>query len=297
MKQQNQDKKSGFYRYPCCKSGNTRVVVIGGGGQLGGRFVRCFQQSGYQVAILEADDWQHADSRLADAALVLIAVPIHLTEAVIRQLANLPHNCILADITSIKAQPLELMLEVHAGGVVGLHPMFGPDVAALNGQTIVLCHGRDQENYAWLWQQLEAWGLNIHCVSATEHDRTMAIVQVLRHFSTVVYGAHLARENVELDKILAMSSPIYRLELAMVGRLFAQDPDLYTEIIFANPQNIAMMRRYIEQYDKLLSLVEQQDKQGFKKVFRQTSDWFGDYAQAFLQESGHLLNAAHKKQH
>lgn len=50
----------------------------------------------------------------------------------------------------------------------------------------------------------------------------MAFIQALRHFATFAYGLHLAEENVQLEQLLALSSPIYRLELAMVGRLFAQ---------------------------------------------------------------------------
>ncbi|MDI8296325.1 hypothetical protein MJI53_23840, partial [Salmonella enterica subsp. enterica serovar Anatum] len=41
-------------------------------------------------------------------------------------------------------------------------------------------------------------------------------------------------ENVQLEQLLALSSPIYRLELAMVGRLFAQDPQLYADIIMSS---------------------------------------------------------------
>jgi chorismate mutase/prephenate dehydrogenase len=50
----------------------------------------------------------------------------------------------------------------------------------------------------------------------------MAFIQALRHFATFAYGLHLAEENVRLEQLLALSSPIYRLELAMVGRLFAR---------------------------------------------------------------------------
>ncbi|MGT9288017.1 carboxy-S-adenosyl-L-methionine synthase CmoA, partial [Escherichia coli] len=47
--------------------------------------------------------------------------------------------------------------------------------------------------------------------------------------ATFAYGLHLAEENVQLEQLLALSSPIYRLELAMVGRLFAQDPLQFLE--------------------------------------------------------------------
>ncbi|MCW8879647.1 MAG: bifunctional chorismate mutase/prephenate dehydrogenase [Kangiellaceae bacterium] len=270
-----------------------RIVVIGGKGLLGKRFVEVFNQAGHKTSVLEKDDWPQSAEMLSQANLVVVAVPIHLTEAVIAQLDNLPEDCILADITSVKQMPVQKMLEVHVGPVVGMHPMFGPDVEDFCDQTVVVCEGRDSEKFRWLIELLQRQKAKLHFVSALEHDQTMAIVQVLRHFSTVAYGVHLAEEDGRLQDILAMSSPIYRLELAMVGRLFAQSPDLYTEIIFSNPKNVSMMRRFISRFEHLLGLIENKNKAEFKDAFMQTREWFGEYANKFLVESGQMLAAAH----
>lgn len=271
-----------------------KIVIVGGNGKLGRLFRELFDSSGYRVAVLESEDWVDAQGVFSGADLVLIAVPIQVTEEVITQITGLDDRCILADVTSVKAKPLSVMLQQHSGPVIGLHPMFGPDVKDVKGQTIVCCHGRDKTGYKWLLQQLQRWRANCHFIDAKEHDQTMSFVQVLRHFSTVVYGAHLAGEDPDLADILALSSPIYRLELAMVGRLFAQDPDLYTEIIFANEDNLAMMKRYILQYQALLDTIIAGDKQRFKQVFEHTTDWFGEYAGKFLKESGELLHLANR---
>ena len=52
---------------------------------------------------------------------------------------------LLADLTSVKRAPLAKMLEVHKGAVVGLHPMFGPDIASMAKQVVVRCDGRFSE--------------------------------------------------------------------------------------------------------------------------------------------------------
>ena len=276
---------------PCAVS--RRIVVIGGKGQLGRRFVEVFNQAGHVTSVIEKDDWSNSAALFSQADLVLVAVPIHLTESVIERLGGLPEDCLLADITSIKQMPVDKMLEVHQGPVVGLHPMFGPDVEDFSEQTIVVCEGRSPEKSEWLIELLGRQNAKLHQVSALEHDQTMGIVQVLRHFSTVAYGVHLSQEDGRLQDILAMSSPIYRLELAMVGRLFAQSPDLYTEIIFSNSDNVSMMRRFIRRFEELLELIENKDKTGFKSAFMQTREWFGEYADKFLVESSQMLAAAH----
>jgi len=262
--------------YQCVNPDCKKIVIVGGKGKLGGVFVDLFQRSNYHVAIIEQDDWPNSDTILADASLVIVAVPIGLTSKVIQHLNNLPDDCILADFTSVKESPLYEMMKVHSGPVVGLHPMFGPDVTGLIKQTIIVCDGREKAQYQWLLKQFKVWGAKIFQVAAHEHDQTMSMVQVMRHFSTVAYGYHLMAEGADIENLVNMSSPIYRLELIMVGRLFAQDPILYSDIIFANPDNIAMMKRFAYRFLELLDDVEQGDKDAFITMFKQVSNWFGD---------------------
>lgn len=283
------EKDSGFKRLnPELRS----VVIIGGRGKLGGLFARMFRLSGYNVKILDRDDWDRADEMLSDAGLVVVSVPIDLTESVIAKLGQLPADCILCDLTSIKSKPLQAMLDIHAGPVVGLHPMFGPDVPSLAKQVIIHCDGRGQEQYQWLLQQFTIWGASLCAIEASEHDKGMSLIQALRHFTSFAYGLHLSRENPELDKLLQLSSPIYRLELAMVGRLFAQDPNLYGDIILSSQENIEMIKRYHRCFGEALQMLEGKDKQAFVSSFNHVSEWFGDYSQQFMRESQHLLKQA-----
>ncbi|NMP30893.1 bifunctional chorismate mutase/prephenate dehydrogenase [Thalassotalea sp. M1531] len=280
--------------YRCVNSKCNEVIIIGGQGQLGGIFVDLFKRSGYSVHIIEKDDWDYSEQILAKASLVVVAVPIRLTAMVIQRLSSLPDNCILADVTSIKESPLYEMMKVHSGPVVGLHPMFGPDVSGLIKQTIIICEGRGESDYQWLLEQFKVWGATVYPVSAFEHDKAMAMVQVMRHFSTIAYGYHLMTEGADLQQLVDMSSPIYRLELIMVGRLFAQDPVLYSDIIFANSDNVAMMKRFAYRFLELLEDVETGDKQAFVSMFEQVADWFGDYADIFLAESKTMLLKANE---
>lgn len=275
--------------YRCVNPNCNKVVIIGGEGQLGRIFVDLFTRSHYHVQTLEQADWPNSAEILADASLVIVAVPIRLTTMVIKKLSSLPERCILADVTSIKEAPLYEMMKVHRGPVIGLHPMFGPDVTGLVKQTIIACEGRLPEQYHWLLEQFQVWGAKIYPVEAHAHDEAMSMVQVMRHFSTIAYGYHLMTEGADIAQLVEMSSPIYRLELIMVGRLFAQDPVLYTDIIFANQDNIAMMKRFAYRFLELLEDVQLNDKQAFTTMFSQVSDWFGDYADIFLQESKAML--------
>lgn len=288
------EKETGF---KCINPDLRHVVVVGGGGALGGLFVNMLRLSGYRVEVLEKEDWADSESRLANAGMVMVAVPIDVTEAVIGQLGRLPEDCLLVDLTSVKQGPMAAMLAAHKGPVLGLHPMFGPDVASLAKQVIVCCAGRDPLASEWFCQQMIIWGARLVAVSAAEHDQAMTLIQALRHFATFAYGRHLAEEGADLEQLLRLSSPIYRLELAMVGRLFAQDPALYADIILSSPQNLAMIRRYYEEFGRSLALLEQGQREGFVEAFNRVADYFGDHASQFLRESKQLLAQANDRRH
>ncbi|MFM5229074.1 bifunctional chorismate mutase/prephenate dehydrogenase [Aeromonas media] len=285
------------HHFKCMKPALGKVVIIGGQGQLGRLFGQMFGLSGYRVETLEQGDWPRADEILADAGLVMVAVPIDITCQIIDRLGKLPADCLLVDVTSVKSAPLEHMLAVHQGPVLGLHPMFGPDVASLAKQVIVCCQGRDPAASQWLLDQMTIWGARLQQVEAKAHDEAMTLIQALRHFATFAYGWHLSREQANLDRLLSLSSPIYRLELAMVGRLFAQDPHLYADIILSSPQNLAMIRRYYQNFGEALGLLERGDRDGFIEAFSQVSSFFGERADEFLRESRTLLAQANDRRH
>jgi chorismate mutase/prephenate dehydrogenase len=268
------------------------VVLVGGRGEMGQTLARWFGRAGYEIRILEADDedWARADVLCADAALAILCVPIERTPPVARRLGpHLPAGCVLADVTSVKQAPLSAMLAAHAGPVVGLHPMFGPTTRTLDKQIVVTTPGRDAPACAWVLDQLAAWGAVLVHASAEEHDEAMTMVQALRHFATFAFGQFLQRQGVDLARSLEFSSPIYRLELGMVGRLFAQDPRLYAEIIFATPERRATLERYVESLSANLRLLAEGDREGFVREFERVARWFGPFGEQAIRESSYLI--------
>ncbi|ADY25525.1 chorismate mutase [Deinococcus proteolyticus MRP] len=267
-----------------------RVVVVGGGGRLGRRFVQAFRESGYEVAVLERGDWDRAAELVQGAGLVLVSVPIHDTAAVMAQLPPLPPGCLLADLTSVKAAPMQAMLAAHSGPVLGLHPMFGPDVLTFAKEVTVFCRGRGEPGEVdWLLEQLRLWGLRLHAAQPEEHDRHMGLIQAMRHATAYAYGLNLSRERPQLDELLALSSPIYRLELMMVGRLFAQDPELYYDIIQSQRQHLELIRDYHATLADVIGLLERDDRDAFTQRFCEVREFFGPLGEQFLNESRVML--------
>lgn len=256
---------------------------------MGRLFSGLFSAAGYRVESLEASDSAFAVERTAHAALVLLAVPIERTCDVIAALPPLPHDCVLVDITSVKRAPLAAMLAAHSGPVVGLHPMFGPDVRSLAGQLVVVCHGRDPTRYQWLLDLISGWGARLGEETPERHDQAMQVIQAMRHFTSIAYGLFLQREQADLQQLLRLSSPIYRLELGMVGRLFAQDPALYADIMLQAEDLPELIGSYRDALDELLGLLKEGRREALIERFGKAREHFGELAPALLEESAVLL--------
>jgi chorismate mutase/prephenate dehydrogenase len=160
----------------------------------------------------------------------------------------------------------------------------------MDKQIVVVTPGRNTESCRWLRDQLAAWGAVVVEAGAEEHDEIMGIVQALRHFATFAFGQFIKRRQVDLRRTLEFSSPIYRLELGMVGRLFAQDPSLYSEIIFASQDRRDLLKDYLESMNDNLKMIEKGDKEAFEEEFNKIVEWFGPFSEQAIQESSFLID-------
>ena len=278
------------FNYPRCLKEDGDVVIVGGNGGMGRIFADYFEKSGYKVFSFGHRGWDKAPTYLKTAKIVIVSVPIDITIDIIKQLSPmLREDQILCDFTSVKGPIVDAMMQYHKGPVLGLHPMFGPDVKSLVKQVVVTCPQRDEKASEFLVEQLRIWGAHICKCDAYEHDKAMSIIQALRHFSTYAYGTFLASIAPNLEKLKDLSSPIYRLELMMVGRLFAQDPRLYADIIMSSKANYELIKSFVESVTKELEVIKNKDTDKFTQEFLKTRDYFGEFANEAFVESGRIL--------
>jgi len=268
-----------------------RILLVGGAGAMGRYLQRWFKDAGYAIRVLDRGDWDHAAGLCEGMDLALLSVPIERTAAVARRLApHLPPDCLLGDVTSLKAAPLKAMLAAHPGPVVGLHPLFGPATTSMDKQVVITTPGRRPADCRWLLDQFADWGAIVIEADPVEHDEAMDVIQALRHFAAFTFGKFLFERRVALDRTLEFSSPIYRLELGMVGRLFAQDPALYSEIILASPGRRRLLRDYLASLQNSLTLLESGDKGAFEALFRDIAAWFDPFSGQALRETTYLID-------
>lgn len=128
-------------------------------------------------------------SDLRRCGVVVLAVPVAQLAGVLDEVAPIVRaGAVVVDVASVKSKPIELMLAKlppHCR-VIGTHPLFGPQTAAevgLSGQTVALCPARAPRSVVRLLRRFLERRLGLHAieVGADEHDRQMAMVQVVTH--------------------------------------------------------------------------------------------------------------------
>jgi len=279
------------HKFPRATAQPKHILYVGGEGGMGRLYKRITEQSGHHAYSIDKGNWHELEELSPKLDLVIVTVPINVTEKVIQRLGGrLQEKTVLADFTSNKNKPLEAMLEAHDGPVVSLHPMHGPDVHNLSKQLMVVCPGRDAEQAAWFVEQCRLWGMRIIEADPQKHDHVMHLVQGLRHFVALLHGSFMEHYDLQPKDMLDYSSPIYRAELMMTGRIFAQSAELYADIVFADEERRQLLLSFFEHHSKLAELVKNNDREGFIREFESVTDFFGSFATQALQESGYLIN-------
>jgi chorismate mutase/prephenate dehydrogenase len=280
-------------RFLQARSEHYSVGIIGGTQGMGAFLARVLGDGGFEVEVMGVGEGASAVEVASRNDLVIVAVPIDVTVSLIEEIA--PHvrpGACLMDITSIKRAPLEAMLRAapeHVD-VIGTHPMFGPHGSDFDRQKVVLCRGRGETSFARVKKLFESFGAETIEATAEEHDAQMALIQVLVHEKTMVLGSVLERLRADLGRSLQFASPIYRTELAMIGRMFSQRAELYADILTVNPEAPRLSHVFEQEAAYVARAVAMGDRDAVVKRFRQVADYMRDFAAWAKKQSDAILD-------
>jgi len=264
-------------------------LILGGRGKMGARFAGAFEALGHRLSIFDKNDVLQP-CLIESADIILLCVPMDQCEAVALEVA--PHvrkDALLCDINSLKAGVCEVYREKCRGEALGTHPMFGPSVRTFRRQKVVLCPVKPGPRAEWFTRLLGRMGCELIETDPQTHDRMMAIIQVLTHLGTMVMGEAFRRSAVPVEQTLSFTSPIYRLELSMVGRIFAQDPNLYAEIALCNPQSAEMRKHLRDATELLTGIMDRSDRDAFRNTFLSIREHFKDFSDEAMELSDLLI--------
>lgn len=306
---QRNNTKNHAYKVPQQKenSGKTKVLILGGTGEMGQWFTHFFKEKGYEVTVwgkgskieiarkLEVPFALDLESTISESDILIVSVPINVTEDTIAEIApKMKAGSLLMDFTSVKVKPLEAMRKFVPMDVeiLGTHPMFGPTIQTIRGQTVILVPitGRSEKWFPVIRKLFEESGANVEITTAAEHDMLVSVVQGLTHFAYISIGTTIDRLDFDVKKSRKFVSPVYDIMLDFVGRILGQNPYLYALIQMENPGVLEVHKTFIKECEEISSLVRAHDEEGFARKMKAAARKYGDTAQA-LSKSDKLINS------
>lgn len=246
-----------------------QALVIGGFGRMGDWMSRYLDMVGYHVDVADpvekespfdrVPDWE---SVIGNYDLVVVAVPLRPSNAILHRLAELKPRALVFDIGSLKS-PMRSGLQALAAAdcrVCSVHPMFGPNEIGLSGRHILFVDVGNAEALA------EARALFAHtaaeCVdlSLEEHDEVMAWVLGLSHLVNIAFASALAESGEAVPLLRRISSSTFNAQLKVAAQVVSENPHLYYEIQQGNAMTGQVVEHFRRVFDNLARSVRTGDE-------------------------------------
>jgi prephenate dehydrogenase len=208
--------------------------------------------------------------------VVVVSVPIADTVRVIREIGPLvPEEGLLMDLASLKVRPVEAMLEYSRAQVVGLHPLFGPDVTLDKDLRVAVCPGRGKSGQKWITEILRDEGMKIAVLEPQEHDRLMGLIQGVNHLSTLALADCISRSGFGRETLVGASTQTFEQRLDRIASMLGQSATLFGSLLMNNPAAEGPMDDYLQSVKRLMEMVQNGDQQAFEDMYESLKEYFG----------------------
>jgi chorismate mutase / prephenate dehydrogenase len=263
-----------------------RALVIGGGGKMGGWFVAFLASQGFAVEVADptgapagvprVEDWHKTDLNQYD--YIVLATPLGVTDAILRDLALRRPKGVIFDVGSLKS-PLRsglLALKSHGCRVTSLHPMFGPDTELLSGRHVIFVDLGHDEALASARELFAPTMAEQVVMSLDDHDRLIAYVLGLSHALNIAFFTALAESGEAAPRLARMSSTTFDSQLDVATRVAQESPDLYFEIQSLNDYGAESLEALAQAVERIRTAVLSQDHDAFAALMRRGRDYLED---------------------
>ncbi len=263
------------------------IGIIGGRGKMGGWLENFFIKLNLKVLISDFGTPLTNKELTQQSDIVIISVPILKVAKVVKEIKNsLKKDALLCDVTSLKVRPVEEMKRAKVNAL-GMHPLFGPLTPNLEGQTIVFCHVKDNNWVKFLERIFVSQGAEIVEISPKEHDKQVAIIQALIHFTNISFARTLYAKKWRLNS--SFFTPVFRLQTMILGRILGQKPEMLASIQMENPYFPKILTTFKKEVSELADDIKKKSLFTFDKKFKETSENLDNFRKIAETKSAEVL--------
>ena len=269
-------------------------LVVVGAGLIGGSFALAMRRRGLvgritgvgrgranleealHLGVIDAIGGSVA-AAVADADLVLIAIPVGAMSALFRELAaSLPPGAILTDAGSTKQDVVAAARAARGSKTVQFvpgQPLAGAERSGaaaaraqlFEGKPVILTplaenRAADVDLVEGLWA---ACGARVERMTPSDHDRVFAAVSHLPHLAAYALMADLA-ERADADTYFRFAGSGFR----DFTRIAGSHPEMWRDIALANRDALLdELDTYIDKLEAIRGLIEARDGQSLENLF------------------------------
>ena len=262
-----------------------RALVIGGAGKLGGWLVDFLASQGFNVEVSDPAGAPEGtryigDYRTAELSqdFIVVATPLGITDAVLRELALRRPAGVIFDVGSLKS-PLRgglMALKSHGCQVTSVHPMFGPDTELLSGRHVIFVDLGHTDALERARELFAPTMVDQAVMTLDEHDRLIAYVLGLSHALNIAFFTALAGSGEAAPRLAKLSSTTFDAQLDVASRVAQESPDLYFEIQSLNDYGAESLEALAKAIESLRHAVLAQDRATFAALMERGREYLED---------------------
>lgn len=265
------------------------IGIIGGNGKMGRCFASIFREHGLKVLVSDKGTKLTNKKLVQKSDMVFVSVPITSTKKVLEEiLPMMKKNQALLEITSIK-DPLIPIFKSAKCEILSLHPMCNETQLA-SGARMLFMPVKGVKTAKFFKDFFAKANFQLMPLKIEKHDSLMAMIQGLPHFAEIAFAHTMKDLGFKTKELMKFASPATDLKLKMVGRILAQDSELYGAMQIYNPRNKSIIKEHIKSVNELYKILEDGDLKAFEKYFKVSAKFLGKYKDDALSETDHVIS-------
>ncbi len=229
-------------------------------------FTRLFLEQGHEIKLFDVEaararevaghyDVNHSSSVQAaasDVDLILICASTDAVPEIIDEVKlHAKTGTIISEIASHKNKTIPALRRSTGLGTLSIHPLFGPDIATLKGETVAVVTVNDSLKEMELARALFPESKLVPLDPET-HDRCMVSILSLPYFMNLVFARIIAEEDLPLLRELA--GPTFEVQMAVTQSVVGEYPSLTRSLMNDNVYSWPMIQAFMDEASNLSEL-------------------------------------------
>lgn len=264
------------------------ILIIGGYGAFGSFYAKLLKKnkfnvfikgndSNYEKIFCEKNGFDHFDDDYSKIDAVIVSVPNKIAPEVVRDISKkLKKGTFICDFCSVKSNVIKELEKLKGKGleIASIHPMHGPRISSIARYPVITIEIETREKYTKLIDFFRKEDVHLVKSDYIEHDKILAIVQGLTHYSQIVSAETIKETEISLRRLKEFSSPNFDLFVSLISRVLLQNPSLYAQIQTENPFNKEIRDIFSKKVNSLNEVINNKDCEKIEKEIIHSSKIF-----------------------